>query len=61
MYFNVAGISQLYSSLSLSIERNDSVGRVMKEADYRFFRENGYVSLGKILTDREVAYLCQSF
>jgi len=55
MYFNVTEISQLYSSLSLSIERNDSVGRVMKEADYRFFRENGCVSLGKILNDRELA------
>ncbi|HIO06623.1 TPA: hypothetical protein EYN09_06835 [Candidatus Poribacteria bacterium] len=28
----------------------------MKDEDYQFFRENGYVSLGKILTDREVDY-----
>ena len=28
----------------------------MKDEAYQFFRENGYVSLGKILTDREVDY-----
>ena len=33
----------------------------MKEEDYRFFRENGYVSLGKILTDQEVVYYANLF
>ena len=33
----------------------------MKEEDYQFFRENGYVSLGKILTDQEVAYYANLF
>ena len=33
----------------------------MKKEDYRFFRENGYVSLGKILTDQEVVYYANLF
>ena len=33
----------------------------MKPADYAFFKENGYVSLGKILSDAEVAHFVHSF
>ena len=29
----------------------------MKQNDYEFFKENGYLSLGKILNDEEVARL----
>ena len=29
----------------------------MKPADYAFFKENGYISLGKILSDAEVEHL----
>jgi hypothetical protein len=42
--------------LLVSIENNNLLGEAMKDEDYQFFRENGYVSLGKILTDREVDY-----
>ena len=33
----------------------------MKPADYAFFKENGYVSLGKILSDAEVAHFVHTF
>ena len=33
----------------------------MKPADYAFFKENGYVSLGKILSDAEVAHFVHVF
>ena len=33
----------------------------MKQADYQFFKENGYVSLGKLLTDAEVAHFANVF
>ena len=57
----VTEISQLYSLLSFSIESNDLVDGTMKEEDYQFFRENGYVSLGKILTDQEVDHYLNLF
>ena len=40
----------------VSIENNNLLGEAMKDEAYQFFRENGYVSLGKILTDRQVDY-----
>ena len=33
----------------------------MKQADYQFFKENGYVSLGKILSDAEVEHFVNVF
>ncbi len=33
----------------------------MESADYAFFKENGYVSLGKILSDAEVEHFVHSF
>ncbi len=33
----------------------------MKPADYAFFKENGYVSLGKILSDTEVDHFVHAF
>ena len=33
----------------------------MKPADYAFFKENGYISLGKILSDAEVAHFVHVF
>ena len=33
----------------------------MKQKDYEFFKENGYLSLGKILNDEEVARFADVF